>query len=299
MELNHYPGWEFVSGDHRRGAYWRRIAPNWQNPSSAQAECRRKFGELASKTRGHTGTISLLDGRILSSSAVEISKALSPKSYVEPMENDEVIAIQESAPIIHGRNETYSRGIPVQGTAATCQINKRADAPATQDELFNTLMAHAIIDREKQKAELSARLETEQKLHMDQLKFDSERYRADFEKRMKGTELLMKKLNNLPNKSEDAALSKLKKQIEKIQRKLEDTIPPIPPVSTASQPEIPPAPPADPVTEDFSPSSFLSWTFGAIAVTGLVAWSLKSKENMAAASNIMHAAKAVLNYGKS
>lgn len=118
--------------------------------------------------------------------------------------------------------------------------------------------------------------------------------KAAFEERVKRNEALIENFVDSPN-----SWKKLQTQIEKIQNKLDKAILSPPSVPIISPPAIPPVPPADAVTMDFSPSSFLSWTFGAIAVTGLVAWSLKSKENMAAASNIMQAAKAVLNYGKS
>jgi hypothetical protein len=88
------------------------------------------------------------------------------------------------------------------------------------------------------------------------------------------------------------------KQLELQHKILQFTVPPLPvpaSVSISSQPAVPTAPPANPAPDDFSPLSFLGWTFGAVSIAGLIAWGMKSKDNMAAVSDIVHTANVVLN----
>ncbi len=322
MQFGQYPGWEFVSGDHRREPYWRRTAPNWQNPSPAQEECRRKFGELATQTKGLTGTTPLPDGRILSTSAIEISKALIPQNciehlqtdIVEPIEN-EVAAPQESAPIMHGRDEPHSgdisvQDIPVQdipdvqGTVTTRQVDEIAAVPAPQvrpqDEMLDILMKHAIAEREKHEADRLALLEKERELYTDRMKQDFERSKAAVDERMKRTESLIKKLNTPSHKTEDAALGRLKKQIEEIQHKLEEK--PVPkPIIKA--PEIPPpVPAADDIKSQPSASEY-SWSgpkvltlasLGSALLVGGLLYGSQSPENLNNISIAIHTFNRIL-----
>ncbi len=87
------------------------------------------------------------------------------------------------------------------------------------------------------------------------------------------------------------------KRTELEHRILQFTIPPIP-VSVSSQLAVQAAPPARSEADDFSPLSFLGWTIGAVSIAGLVAWGLKSKNNMSTVLDIVHIANASFNPGR-
>ncbi len=284
MEFDQYPGWELVSGDPRRAPYWRRIAPNWQNPSPAQEECRRKFGEFASQTKGLTGTTPLPDGRILSASAVEISKALAPKSCIEPTETE------AAAP----HNESTSTDHPIETIFMATSTLAEPSGIAPLISLYRDVEEIRAMKRRGDEAVLQ-RFNSDLRTERERLKTNFEKSKATIEERRRGNEALIREFINAPHaKTDNVMRSRLQIQIEKTQSKHEDTIPPIPvPASFSSA-----APPAKPVPDDFNPISFLGWTFGAVSVAGLIAWSLKSKKNTAAALDIVQTVNAILNPGR-
>lgn len=187
MELDQYPGWELVSGDPRRGPYWRRIAPNWQNPSPAQEECRRKFGVFASQTKGVTGTTPLPDGRILSASAVEISKALAPKSYIEPLQNDIIEPTETEAAAPH--DESNSVDMPIEEVFVATSTSAEPSMIEPLISLYCDMEEIRAMRRHENDAEL-------QKFNSDfeRLKIDFEKSKALIDERMRHTEALTREL---------------------------------------------------------------------------------------------------------
>ncbi len=294
MELDQYPGWELVSGDPRRRPYWRHIAPNWQNPSPAQEECRRKFGAFASQTKGVTGTTPLPDGRILSASAVEISKALSPKSCIEPLQNDIIEPAETAAAAPH--DESNHIDMPTEKVFVATSTPAEPSNMAPLISLYRDVEEIRTMKRHEDEAVLQ-KFNSDLRTEREQLKIDFEKSKAALEERRRHTEACIREFVDSPHsKAEDVMWSRLQTQIEKIQHKLEDTIPPIPAsISVSSQPAVPAASPARSEADDFSPLSFLGWTIGAVSAAGLIAWGLKSKDNMAAVSDIVHTVNVVLN----
>jgi len=89
------------------------------------------------------------------------------------------------------------------------------------------------------------------------------------------------------------------KRLELQYKVLQFTIPPIPvPASVSLQPAVPAAPLARSEADDFSPLSFLGWSLGAVSISGLIAWGLKSKDNMTSVLDIVHVVNASLNPGR-
>jgi len=292
MESDQYPGWELVSGDPRRGPYWRHIAPNWQNPSPAQEECRRKFGQFASQTKGLTGTTPLSDGRILSTSAVEISKALAPKSCIEPLQNDIIEPTETEAAAPH--DESNHIDMPTQEVFVATSTPAEPSGMAPLISLYRDMEEIRAMKRREDEAVLQ-KFNCDLRTERERLKIDFEKSKATIEERRRHTETLIREfVDATHSKTDDVMRSRLQIQIEKIQHKLEETIPPIP-ASVSSLPAIPAAPSAISEADDFSAVSFLGWTLGAVSIAGLIAWGLKSKDNMAAVSDIVHTANVVLN----
>lgn len=288
MEFDEYPGWEVVSGDSRREPYWRRIAPNWQNPSPAQEDCRRKFAELASQTKGLTGTTPLPDGRVLSRSAVEISKALAPKNCIEPLRNDitESTETEPAAP----HNESNSTYLPTETVFITPAEPSRM-APLIS--LYRDVEEIRAMKQREDEAVLQ-KFNSDLRTERERLKTNFEKSKAIIEERRRCNEVLIREFINAPHSKTDKVMrSRLQTQIE-----LEDTIPPIPVPSVSSLPAIPDAHPTNPVTDDFNPLSFLGWTLGAVSIASLIAWGLKSKNNMATVLDIVHLTNTALNPGR-
>ncbi len=288
MEFDLYPGWELVSGDPRRAPYWRRIAPNWQNPSPAQEECRRKFGEFASQTKGLTGTTPLPDGRILSASAVEISKALAPKSCIEPTETE------AAAP----HNESTSTDHPIETIFMATSTLAEPSGIAPLISLYRDVEEIRAMKRRGDEAVLQ-RFNSDLRTERERLKTNFEKSKATIEERRRGNEALLREFVDAPHaKTDNVMRSRLQIQIKKTQSKHEVTIPPIPvPASFSSLPAVSAAPPTKPA-DDFDPISFFGWTLGAISAVGLIAWGMKSKDNTATALDIVHAMNAILNPGR-
>lgn len=91
------------------------------------------------------------------------------------------------------------------------------------------------------------------------------------------------------------------KRLELQHKILQFTIPPklvTASVSVSSLPAVLAAPPADPTSNNFSPLSFFGWTLAGVSVAGLIAWGLKSKNNMTTISDIVHTVNAVLKPGR-
>lgn len=279
-----YDGYEWVAPEAsgRRGGYWRKIPDTREHPTYGQVAHRLAFSEAAVSTKGLYGTEPTSDGRQFSRSAIALGEMLrSPADQYNESEQD--MPVQD---------------IPdVPGTATTRQIDEIAAAPAPQfrpqDEMFDILMKHAIAEREKHEANRLALLEKERELYTERMKQDFERSKAAVDERMKRTESLIRKLNTPSNKTEDAALSRLKKQIEEIQHKLEEKTVPKPIIKA---PEIPPLPPIPNKTaDDLSSSTFLGCAFAGATLLGLVAWGAKDVRNMATVSDIVHIANTALN----
>lgn len=290
MEFDQYPGWELVSGDHRRGPYWRCIAPNWQNPSPAQEECRRKFGVFASQTKGLTGTTPLPDGRILSTSAVEISKALAPKSCIEPLQNDINKPTETEAAAPH--DESNSADMPTE------EVFVATSTPAEPSRIEPLISLYRDMEeiRGMRRHENEAAL---QKFNSDfeHLKIDFEKSKAVIDERVRHIEALTRELVDTPHsKAEDVTWSRLQTQIEKIQRKLEEKPVPKQVIKAPEVPSLLPTP--NKTADDYSPASFLGTTFALAGLVCLVAWGIRSGDNMATVSDIVHTVNAVLNPGR-
>lgn len=258
-----YDGYEWVQPETsgRRGGYWRRIPSNRNSPTEAQIHHRIRFGEAAGTTRGLNGVELLPDGREVSRSAITLGNMMR-----EMPEQDQVFENRFAS--ISGHN-----GIPEPKVSPIEALPK----PSPSQDLFDLVTLYKALQQPAMPAsENDARFTYELK----RFRAEQEEAREKFQRFL---EVQTQKVHKIlePERKPPPALRMNAPAISKPQLPL----PPLLPVVEPHDPESEPMPEAS--QDDINPWKFLGGALLGIGAVGLLAWGLKSKDNMAVVVDVL------------